>query len=88
MVFALIYCIYFVCTYFYISGTPTVTGQIIGGRWKPLHYILKGSTFVDQIASCDSNGNCFVKNDSPFPFVGELAITLTRLADGKQVRFI
>ena len=39
--------------------------QVIGGRWKPLHYWLKDSTFVDVMVACGSGGTCFFKNDLP-----------------------
>ena len=29
-------------------GPPAVPGQVEGGRWKPLHYTFKSSTFADQ----------------------------------------
>jgi hypothetical protein len=28
------------------------TGQVIGGRWKPLHYELKRSAYADQLQLC------------------------------------
>ena len=44
-------------------GSP-VPGQVEGGRWKPLHYALRSSTFADQMSTCNDAGACIVKNDS------------------------
>jgi len=38
-------------------------GQVLGGRWKPLHYWLKSHLFAAQLAACDATGVCFVRND-------------------------
>ena len=43
------------------------TGQIAGGRWKPLHHLFRSSIFADQFATCNPLGACFVKNDGPRP---------------------
>ena len=40
-------------------GTP-VEGQVIGGRWKPLHYFLRASVFADVMATCGEGGVCYV----------------------------
>ena len=32
-------------------GTP-VDGQVIGGRWKPLHHMMEQSAYADVTASC------------------------------------
>ena len=62
-------------------GSP-VPGQVEGGRWKPLHYILRSSTFADQMATCNDAGACMVKNDSPFAFEGKINIRLVNIASG------
>jgi hypothetical protein len=38
-------------------------GQIQGGRWKPLAYVLMRSLFRDIIVSCNAVGQCFCRND-------------------------
>jgi len=65
-------------------GTPAVKGQVVGGRWKPLHYLLRASTFKDQIVTCQSSGQCVVKNDSPFIFTGSAVISFIHFTDGQQ----
>ena len=57
-------------------GTPGVPGQVVGGRWKPLHYFLRKSAFADVVAVCGKGGLCFVKNDRPMqPFAGTVTVT-------------
>ena len=57
-------------------------GQVEGGRWKPLHYELRSSTFADQMSTCNDAGACIVKNDSPFPFVGKVSVRLLNVMTG------
>ncbi|CAE7271945.1 MANBA, partial [Symbiodinium pilosum] len=56
-------------------GTP-VKGQVIGGRWKPLHYLFRRSLFTDVMATCGMDGQCYAKNDSPWPFQGQCAVSV------------
>lgn len=44
-------------------GTPTVAGQVIGGRWKPLMHMFQNSILRDVFAACGRGNRCFVKND-------------------------
>jgi beta-mannosidase len=56
-------------------GTPSVQGQVVGGRWKPLHYLLKSSTFADVLVACGADGQCFLKNDlAAKPFSGQVLV--------------
>jgi len=64
-------------------GTP-VAGQVIGGRWKPLHYLYKASLFRDVICSCGLGGTCYIKNDSPNPFVGSVVVSALNFATGNS----
>lgn len=64
-------------------GSP-VPGQVEGGRWKPLHYALKSSTFADQLSTCNTAGACFVRNDSPFPFSGKVRLRVLNTLNGKD----
>lgn len=63
-------------------GNPKFDGQVIGGRWKPLHYWYKNSIFQDVMATCGQDGVCYVKNDSPVPFAGALVLNSTRFQTG------
>lgn len=38
-------------------------GQVIGGRWKPLHYWYRKSLFTDVWVTCGGNGQCVIRND-------------------------
>jgi hypothetical protein len=62
-----------------------VPGQILGGRWKPLHFEMRRSTFNDRMATCNTAGACFVANDSPFPFHGSTSIRLLNVVSGVSV---
>lgn len=55
-------------------GTPG-TGQVLGGRWKPLHYFLRANGFSDMFAACGAGGQCLVKNDrAAQPFTGSVTV--------------
>lgn len=38
-------------------------GQIVGGRWKPLMYLLQRSLFRDVIVACGQDDLCYARND-------------------------
>ena len=52
-------------------GTP-VAGQVLGGRWKTLQYLYRRSIYSDVMATCGEGGECYVKNDAPYPFTGNV----------------
>ena len=58
-------------------------GQVLGGRWKPLHYFLHNALFRDVIATCGTDARCYIKNDGVQPFYGEIQVTAIDLASGK-----
>jgi len=65
-------------------GTSGFTaGQVLGGRWKPLHYFYRRSVFADVIASCGVGGACYVKNDMAGEgFFGDVEIRSLEFASG------
>eukprot|EP00439_Symbiodinium_sp_Y106_P013213 s7315_g1.t3 len=65
-------------------GTP-VKGQVLGGRWKPLHYLFRRSVFSDIMATCGLDGQCYVKNDSPRPFQGRCSVVALYFDDGRRM---
>lgn len=67
-------------------GTVGYTsGQVLGGRWKPLHYLLARFLFTDIFATCGVDGRCFFKNDHPLePLHGTGAVTVLHVPSGKQ----
>ena len=49
-----------------------------------MHYLLKASTFADQMSTCTTAGACFVTNDSPFAFEGgSVTVTLLNVLSGR-----
>jgi len=59
-------------------------GQVLGGRWKPLHYFLRNALFRDVIATCGVDARCYVKNDGVTAFSGTTNVYAINLASGKQ----
>lgn len=55
-------------------GTPNQPGQVLGGRWKPLHYWLSASIYKDVMAACDGSGICYIKNDAISAFTGTVLV--------------
>ena len=63
-------------------GTP-VAGQVLGGRWKPLHYFYRRSVLADVMATCGTDGLCYVKNDrAGESFDGTVVIRALEFATG------
>ena len=56
--------------------------KVMGGRWKPLHYFYKSSVLTDVTVACGGGGLCYIKNDSPFPFSGTMAIDAVTFSTG------
>ena len=63
-------------------------GQVLGGRWKPLHYWYRATIYADVTSTCGSDGAggvaCYVKNDSPRPFKGDVTVSSVAFATGKS----
>jgi len=68
-------------------GTP-VAGQVIGGRWKPLHHFLQSSVYADVMATCGNNANCYIRNDGITPFSGTIDISAVQFSNGKVTPII
>ena len=80
-------------------GSPSREGQVVGGRWKPLHHFLRRSSFADVTASCgsatlqlvDAGPNatgatlCVIKNDTPRPFSGTVTVEMLHFATARTV---
>lgn len=62
-------------------------GQVIGGRWKPLMYLLKRSLFRDVIAACGEGGKCYCRNDGN-KFYGTVIIERLDLVTGLVTKTI
>jgi len=62
-------------------------GQVLGGRWKPLQYWYRSTIYTDVMATCGgdpSAPNCYVNNDLPVPFKGDVVISSIDFATGKE----
>lgn len=68
---------------YYLLASPE-NGQVIGGRWKPLHYWLASTLFTDVIATCGVGGTCYIKNDGITPFTGKIEISAVNLLSGNS----
>jgi hypothetical protein len=64
-------------------GNPRFPGQVIGGRWKPLHYWYRNTLFADVTATCGNGGHCYIRNDKPIPFKGSLTLSSISFSDGE-----
>ena len=63
-----------------VGFTP---GQVLGGRWKPLHHLMANHLYRDVISVCGSAGFCYVRSDDALaPFAGSVAISLLHLRSG------
>ena len=83
-------------------GSPSREGQVVGGRWKPLHHFLRRSSFADVTASCgsatlqlvDAGPNatgatlCVIKNDTPRPFKGTVTVEMLHFATARTVTLL
>ena len=48
-------------------STQGKSQKVLGGRWKPLMYLLKSSLLQDLFAACGHNNECYVRNDGQLP---------------------
>ena len=75
-------------------GSSTVAGQVLGGRWKPIHYLLRRTLFANVIATCGSAdqlprfATCYVRNDGAAPFHGSVRISAVELSTGNSTRLL
>eukprot|EP00041_Stephanoeca_diplocostata_P035688 m.1267906 g.1267906 ORF g.1267906 m.1267906 type:complete len:334 (-) comp24743_c0_seq21:1549-2550(-) len=70
-------------------GAPSVEGQVIGGRWKPLQYLLRSTVYTDVFATCcarcsggTDQPNCVVKNDGVYDFNGTVSVSTFPFTSG------
>lgn len=55
----------------------TEAGQVLGGRWKPLHYMFEEYLYADVFITCGSQGQCYIRNDSPLNPLSQSTATLS-----------
>jgi hypothetical protein len=46
-----------------------IDGQVLGGRWKPLHHVMEQHLYRDVVAICGADALCFVRNSNPLQSV-------------------
>lgn len=67
----------------YGSARGPTPGQVLGGRWKPLHSWYATALFRDLIVACGAAGACYARNDGPLAgFEGRAVLSLVHLATG------
>jgi len=67
-----------------------LTHQVVGGRWKPLMYLLRNHIFQDVVVACGAEDRCFARNDGPNEvdvFVSMEAWDLTRTRPLRQLEW-
>jgi beta-mannosidase len=66
-----------------VGYTP---GQVVGGRWKPLHHFYEQHLFTDLFASCSADARCIVRNDDPLRgFTGSLVLAALNVSNSARV---
>lgn len=64
-------------------GNPNMRGQVMGGRWKPLHYFFRSSTFHDILVTCNEAGLGYIRNDAARRnFIGSIVIDVVSIETG------
>ena len=66
---------------------PPLPGQVLGGRWKPLHYWYRSAIFSDVVATCGGDPaapQCYVNNDLPRRFKGSVTVSSIDFASGRE----
>jgi beta-galactosidase/beta-glucuronidase len=68
-------------------GTVNYTkGQVLGGRWKPVHYLLASHLYRDTVIICGDSGQCLLKNDNALSgFNGHWVTTLQKLGESTEI---
>ena len=59
-----------------------IAGQVLGGRWKPLHYMLESCLFKDVFVACGREGQCYVRNDGPVAVNGTVMLRVLDVRSG------
>ena len=71
------------------NGLDAHQGQVIGGRWKPLHYLFRAGLFADVIATCSGeSGLCYIRLDGPQHLQCTLVISAFSIETGERSLFL
>ena len=69
-----------------VADTRWTSGQVTGGRWKPLHHWLTDTLYRDVLVGCGADGRCFARNDAPLSRAdGTLTLHAVELASGTRL---
>jgi hypothetical protein len=71
------------------KGLNAHRGQIIGGRWKPLHYLFRANLLTDVMAICSGDsGICYIRNDGSEPLQCTVVISSISIETGARGLFL
>jgi len=73
------------------NGVNAHRGQIIGGRWKPLQYLLRANLLHDIMATCSGDSTtqtCYIRNDGSGPLQCTLVISSFSIETGAHGLFL
>lgn len=64
-------------------------GQVLGGRWKPLHHLLESHLYRPVIGVCGADGSCYVRSDDAMtPFTGTLTVSTIAFGSSKETQVL
>jgi beta-mannosidase len=64
---------------------PGMTGQVVGGRWKPVAYLLRDVLYRPVFAACGENALCYVRNDNIYSIDAIVKVEGWSLRENKMV---
>jgi hypothetical protein len=65
-------------------GCATCKGQSLGGRWKPLHHLLRSCLYTLVTAAVTNRGQLYVRNDGKEALQGVVTVSLIDFATGEE----
>jgi hypothetical protein len=63
-------------------------GQLVGGTWKPLMYLLRQSLFRHVFAAYGKDDRCYIRNDGVHPVDASVWLEAWNLRESKATRAI
>ena len=65
-------------------GSKDAPGQVLGGRWKPLHHWYENVLYNDVLATCGGSGKCYIVNDNAlYAFKGDVKVNSVEFSTGR-----
>jgi beta-mannosidase len=60
-------------------------GQVVGGRWKPIHHMYAQHLYRDTVLLCGKDGACLLRHDGALAGVaGKAALSVVHMATGQS----